>query len=358
MDDYYEAPEQRRTDVEFRGGRAIYAILAENGCFRSTALTPSGGRTERFLKSRDERGQEHVPGQEDVEKTTDGPGIIVVSEIGNRNSPEGRRVARDWASLLGKELPLIPVPDLKNTRAVLMSEFPFAQDVIDRLLTDLATQTTVAFRPTVLVGSPGIGKSAFAGRLFQILGVRCVTYACGGVSDSSLAGTSRRYSTSEPSLVLSTISRFECASPGIVLDEIEKVGDSRHNGNVLDALLALFEPQTSKEWMDPYLEAPIDASKVLWISTANSVSELPGPLRDRCRFLSFPEPGQEHLESLSTRMMTQLVQSRGLDPRWNPGLTGEELEILSRYWSGGSLRHLRKLLEAVFNSRDFDRLAN
>ena len=352
MDDYYEAPEQRRSDVEFRGGRVIYAILAENGCFRNVDLTPSGGRTSRLLKSQAERKQKHV------DDDADGPGIIVISEIGNRNSSEGKRVAREWSSFLGKRLPLIPVPNLRNVRNVLRSEYPFAHDVIDKLLTELATQTTVSFRPIVLVGSPGIGKSAFAMRLFQALEVPCMTYACGGVSDSSLAGTPRRYSTGEPSLVVSTISRYECASPGIVLDEIEKVGDSRHNGNVLDALLGLLEPQTSRAWMDPYLEAPIDASRVLWIATANSISELPGPLKDRCRFLSFPEPRPEDLPALGARMLEQLAQDRGLDPRWHPELTQEELDVLSRYWKGGSLRKLRKLIEGVLAVRERERLLN
>lgn len=348
MDDYYEAPEQRRSDVEFRGDRAIYAILSESSCFTNTVVSPKRGRNKALLKPKADRERERV------EKDADGPGIVVISEIGNKNSAEGKRVAREWASLVGRRLPLAPVPDLRGVRDVLRSEYPFAHDVIDRLLTDLATQATVSFRPTVLVGSPGIGKSAFAMRLFQALEVPCMTYSCGGVSDSSLAGTSRRYSTGEPSLVVSTISRYECASPGIVLDEIEKVGDSRHNGNVLDALLGLLEPQTSRAWMDPYLEAPIDASRVLWIATANSISELPGPLKDRCRFLSFPEPRPEYLPELGARMLEQLAKDRGLDPRWHPELTQEELDVLSRYWKGGSLRKLRKLLEGVLMVREKD----
>jgi len=71
------------------------------------------------------------------------------------------------------------------------------------------------------------------------------------------------------------------------LDELDKVGTSIHNGNVLDALLGLRKRQSASRWHAPYLEASVDLSQVIWVVTANSVDRQSAPLRDRCRILRF-----------------------------------------------------------------------
>lgn len=85
---------------------------------------------------------------------------IVFDQVGNANTGEGKKVAKELEGLTGKALPLVPVPDLKAARAVLRAEFPYAADVIDDLIRDVALRSHVQIRPTILVGSPGCGKSA------------------------------------------------------------------------------------------------------------------------------------------------------------------------------------------------------
>jgi ATP-dependent Lon protease len=113
----------------------------------------------------------------------------------------------------------------------LLSEFPHAESVLDAFAEALATHTHVKFPPVVLVvGSPGSGKTTFAARLLDVLGVPCEMFSCGGVADAALAGTARRWSSGEPALPVALVERHLTASPGIVLDEVEKVGTSRKNG--------------------------------------------------------------------------------------------------------------------------------
>jgi len=290
---------------------------------------------------------------EDPEPEADrrgGPGVVVFKAVGNRDTSE--RVAREFTKLLNKKLPLARKPDLAAVSDALLGEFPYAAEIISAVLSELIPLEFITLRPMILVGAPGSGKTRFAERLCAQLGLPWEMYPCGGVSDDSIAGTPRRWTSGEPSLPVSLVRRFHHASPAIILDEIEKTGTGRHNGNPLDALLPMLEPLSASHWRDPYLQAAADLSHVIWIGTANSLDGIPAPLRDRCRILHFPEPGPEHLLPLAEHLMTEIVAERGLDPRWALPLDGDELEALRTAWSGGSVRILRRLVEAVLTARD------
>ncbi|GEO13654.1 AAA family ATPase [Microvirga aerophila] len=277
---------------------------------------------------------------------------VIFSHVGNANTGEGKKVAKELEGLTGKALPLVPMPDLQAARATLRAEFPYAADVIDDVLRDVALRSHVQIRPTILVGSPGCGKSRFTTRLMRVLNLPHDLIPCGGVSDGSFAGTPRRWSTGEPSLPVALITRYKAAGPGAILDEIEKVGTSRHNGQVHDALLAFLERETASRFHDPYVQAPCDLSHVTWLMTANSLEGLSAPLRDRCRVIPFPEPGPEHLPILCRQIITDILAEQGLDRRWGSSLDGIEIEAVMKAWPGGSLRKLRRLIEVVLASRD------
>ncbi|MBJ6127550.1 AAA family ATPase [Microvirga splendida] len=277
---------------------------------------------------------------------------VIFSHVGNANTGEGKKVAKELEGLTGKALPLVPVPDLKAARATLRAEFPYATDVIDDVLRDVALRSHVQIRPTILVGTPGCGKSRFATRLLKVLNLPHDMIPCGGVSDGTFAGTPRRWSTGEPSLPFALITRYKAAGPGAILDEIEKVGTSRHNGQAHDALLAFLERETASRFHDPYVQAPCDLSHVIWLMTANSLEGLSAPLRDRCRVIPFPEPGRDHLPTLSRQILAELLAEQGLDHRWGSPLDGVEIEAVAKAWPGGSLRKLRSMIEVVLASRD------
>lgn len=335
--------------LEFQHDLQSYSFLFKNAIRRSKPGEEKAPPSSKQPPSGTEREQPTQPG----EVPSDG-GIIVLREVGNASS-RGHDVAKEFEKIAGRPLPVPALPDLAGVRAILAAEFPYATSLVDQLLTGLAGRRYLHMRPTIFLGPPGCGKSRFARRLAEELGAPCELIPCGGMSDSAVGGAARRWSTGEPSLPMLVVRRHECAGPVIILDEIEKVGTGRNNGNPHDVLLGLLEQETASRWHDPYIQASCDLSHLTWLMTANDVSTISPILRDRCRVLRFPEPGPEHLPNLAIRIMERLYVERGQSPRWATALEGFELAAAASAWSGGSIRTLERIVEQLVEARERER---
>jgi hypothetical protein len=280
------------------------------------------------------------------------PGTVVVDAIGSPDTTEGKVVSKIFADVTGKWLPYRLSPDAREVRAALLEEFPHAAGVVDAILKDLVSDKPVKLRPIILVGEPGGGKTSMALRFFRLLEIPCEAYPCSASSDNSLGGTARRWTSGEPSLPLGLIRRHKVPNVGVVLDEIEKCASGGHNGSARDALLGMLEPTSARCWHDPYVQAAVELSGVLWLGTANSVDGIPAALRDRFRILRFPSPGIEHLPYLAASLMREAVRERGLDDGWAEPLAAWELDALAEHWRGGSIRRLGRLVEGVIAARE------
>jgi ATP-dependent Lon protease len=204
----------------------------------------------------------------------------------------------------------------------------------------------------VLVGEPGGGKSRLVRRLFDLLGVGYGSLDAGTCADHAITGCPRRWSSGYPSLPIVTIERYGTANPGIVIDEIEKAGRTTA-GSMHDALLSLLEPTSSKRWRDQFLDSEVDVSHVSWAFTANSLDGIPGPLRNRLRVVRMPRPGREHVPALAGFVLRDLLDERGVDPRWEPSLDGEEIAALGRtVGEDVSIRTLRRYVEGLLDARN------
>ncbi|MCJ2007023.1 AAA family ATPase [Methylobacterium sp. J-092] len=263
----------------------------------------------------------------------------------NHPTEEARKIA-------GKRLPLVGTHrDLPEIQAELDAEFVHLGEITGRILSGLVGRDWSHVQPTLLVGPPGAAKTRYARRLGEVLGLPVSVHSLGGSSDASFMGTSRQWSTGRFSVPLQEIVKSGIANPLIVLDELDKAGHSHRNGSILDVLVNLLGGETAARYSDPYLECATDLSAVSYVLTANSLGGLPKPLLDRLRIIEIPTPGPEHLLPLATSILDDVRADRGLDDVWCPGLEAWELDALAEHWPGGSLRALRRLIEAVVDAR-------
>jgi hypothetical protein len=259
---------------------------------------------------------------------------------------------RSLIAFAGKPQPIAAVPHLGDFSAEMRGDFPHLDDAIERIAILLGTMRSVRGLKLLFVGPPGAGKTEFGRSLFENLQVPHVIYGCGGSSDGSFGGTSSMYSTARAPTPLTVAAIHGVAAPGIILDEIDKISDGRHNGNLGDALLSFLEPSSSRSILDPLTETQVDLSAVNYIATANSLENVPAPLRDRFKVIQIPAPTWRHIGPISSSIISRIAEERGLDRRWVQLLAEDELELLKSAWQGGSLRRLRQAIEVLLTGRD------
>ena len=180
-----------------------------------------------------------------------------------------------------------------------------------------------------LIGPPGTGKSRFARRLGEVLGLAVTVYGCAGVADSSFIGTSRQWSTGRACVPLQAIRRAEMASVLVVLDELSRAGTRLDNGRLVDGVLALTERETARAFQDPFLECPVDLSGVSYLATANTRAGLDVALLSRFRVLEMGPRTAASLPSLTRGILADLRAERGLDAAWLPDPDPEEEAVLA-----------------------------
>lgn len=222
--------------------------------------------------------------------------------------------------------------DIAHARKTLNEDHYGLEDIKDRILEYLAVRKLRAERAGELektyrdnirreragailcfVGPPGVGKTSLGASIARAMGRKFIRLSLGGIRDEAeIRGFRRTYIGAMPGRIVQTLRRIESRNPLIMLDEIDKLGRD-FRGDPASALLELLDPEQNSEFRDTYLDVPFDLSEVLFITTANSLDPIPGPLRDRMEIIQLSGyTEQEKLAIASQYLVPRQVVENGL----------------------------------------------
>ncbi len=253
--------------------------------------------------------------------------------------------------------------DIAHARDVLDEDHYGLTDVKERILEFLAVRKLRAeredefedrdrFDPVrrdrsgailLFVGPPGVGKTSLGASIARSMGRKFIRMSLGGIRDESeIRGFRRTYIGAMPGRIIQTIRRAKSRNPLIMLDEIDKLGRD-FRGDPASALLEVLDPEQNAEFRDHYLDVAFDLSDVMFITTANSLDTIPGPLRDRMEVIQL---------SGYTELEKRAIAAQYLVPRQRRenGLHSSELDftdeallqIIRDYTREAGVRHLER----------------
>jgi len=268
-------------------------------------------------------------------------------------SPEAT-VARnfvDWVLALPWTERTDDALDVARARVILDEDHYGLVEVKERILDYIAVLSLVGKLEgpiLCLVWPPGVGKTSLGRSVARALGRRFARMSLGGVRDEAeIRGHRRTYIGSMPGRVIQAMRRAEVVNPVLLLDEIDKLGQD-YRGDPASALLEVLDPEQNRTFSDHYLEVDYDLSHVLFITTANSLSSIPEPLRDRMEIIRLPGYLDLEKQAIARQfLIPKQLRQNGLDPA---AVTFEQTavsDIIHRYTREAGVRDLERRIARI-----------
>ncbi len=241
--------------------------------------------------------------------------------------------------------------DITHARETLDQDHAGLDDVKDRLIESLAVNAwrgEVSGKILLLVGPPGVGKTSIGKSIAESFGRKFYRFSVGGMRDEAeIKGHRRTYIGAMPGKFVQALKEVESMNPVIMLDEIDKIGNS-YQGDPASALLEALDPEQNSEFLDHYTDLRVDLSKILFICTANSLDSIPGPLRDRCDIIRLSGYiAEEKLAIAKRHLWPRALEKAGVKPSYIKLSDATMKKIIEDYARESGVRNLDKLLNKL-----------